>query len=110
MVICPISVAVGCQKCFLFKLCPLKRTLGNFRKGGLDRRSSVLSSAYWNSINKKSDNDDYRDAIESIDFSNISDAPTKLALEKILVAIKSIKETARVERRLREDRRLSLRR
>lgn len=29
MTICPIAIAVGCQKCPAFKICPLKSVLGD---------------------------------------------------------------------------------
>lgn len=29
MTICPIAIAVGCQKCPVFKLCPVKSMLGD---------------------------------------------------------------------------------
>jgi hypothetical protein len=29
MTICPIAIAVGCQKCPAFKICPLKGVLGD---------------------------------------------------------------------------------
>jgi len=32
MTICPIAIAVGCQKCPAFKICPLKRVLGDAPK------------------------------------------------------------------------------
>ena len=32
MTICPIAIAVGCQKCPLFKVCPLKTSLGDAPK------------------------------------------------------------------------------
>jgi len=31
MQICPISIAVGCEKCPAFKLCPLKGILGDYK-------------------------------------------------------------------------------
>ena len=37
----------------------------------------------------------YKNAIESIDLSGISDTLTKTAFDKILVAIKSFKETTK---------------
>ena len=46
MTLCPISLAVGCQKCLLFYLCPLKGVLGNFKRRGKDRRSSEADSNY----------------------------------------------------------------
>ncbi len=32
MTICPIAIAVGCQKCPAFSICPLKRVLGDAPK------------------------------------------------------------------------------
>ncbi len=34
MKICPIAIAVGCQKCPAFKICPLKSALGDAPKTG----------------------------------------------------------------------------
>jgi hypothetical protein len=30
MTICPIAIAVGCEKCPAFKVCPAKVTLGDY--------------------------------------------------------------------------------
>ena len=46
MTLCPVSLAVGCQKCLLFNLCPLKGVLGNFKNRDKDRRSSEKESNY----------------------------------------------------------------
>jgi hypothetical protein len=32
MTICPIAIAVGCQKCPVFKVCPLKSVIGDAPK------------------------------------------------------------------------------
>ncbi|NCN72344.1 MAG: hypothetical protein GW907_14670 [Betaproteobacteria bacterium] len=32
MTICPIAIAVGCQKCPVFKICPVKSVLGDVPK------------------------------------------------------------------------------
>ena len=32
MTICPIAIAVGCKKCPVFKVCPLKTSLGDAPK------------------------------------------------------------------------------
>ncbi len=32
MTLCPIAVAVGCQKCPAFKICPAKGILGDQKK------------------------------------------------------------------------------
>jgi hypothetical protein len=29
MTLCPIAIAVGCQKCPLFKICPVKTIIGD---------------------------------------------------------------------------------
>ena len=34
MVICPIALAVGCNKCPAVSVCPLKSTLGDYRAPG----------------------------------------------------------------------------
>ena len=31
MTLCPIALAVGCQKCPAFKVCPLKSVIGDYR-------------------------------------------------------------------------------
>jgi hypothetical protein len=34
MTVCPIAIAVGCQKCPVFKICPAKSILGDQPKAG----------------------------------------------------------------------------
>jgi hypothetical protein len=31
MVLCPVAIAVGCKKCPVFKVCPLKSVIGDYR-------------------------------------------------------------------------------
>jgi hypothetical protein len=31
MTVCPIAIAVGCKKCPIFKICPVKSTLGDYK-------------------------------------------------------------------------------
>ena len=31
MVVCPVALAVGCIKCPVFKVCPVKRLIGDYR-------------------------------------------------------------------------------
>jgi hypothetical protein len=31
MVICPIAIAVGCKKCPVFAVCPVKTVIGDYR-------------------------------------------------------------------------------
>ena len=33
MTLCPIALAVGCKKCPVFNLCPLKSVIGDYQKG-----------------------------------------------------------------------------
>jgi hypothetical protein len=30
MTLCPVALAVGCRKCPIFSICPLKSTIGNY--------------------------------------------------------------------------------
>ena len=30
MTLCPVAIAVGCKKCPVFSVCPLKSSLGNY--------------------------------------------------------------------------------
>jgi len=32
MTLCPIALVVGCKKCPVFPVCPLKGIIGNYRK------------------------------------------------------------------------------
>jgi hypothetical protein len=32
MTVCPIAIAVGCKKCPAYSVCPLKGTLGDYKK------------------------------------------------------------------------------
>lgn len=34
MTLCPVAVAVGCQKCPAFSICPLKGVIGDQQKTG----------------------------------------------------------------------------
>ena len=31
MTICPVAIAVGCKKCPLFKVCPVKSVIGDYK-------------------------------------------------------------------------------
>lgn len=32
MVICPVALAVGCRKCPIFRVCPVKGVIGDYKK------------------------------------------------------------------------------
>jgi hypothetical protein len=33
MKICPVAIAVGCPKCLVFKVCPVKGVIGGYKPG-----------------------------------------------------------------------------
>lgn len=33
MTLCPISLAVGCKKCAVFSVCPVKGVIGDYKPG-----------------------------------------------------------------------------
>jgi hypothetical protein len=33
MTLCPVALAVGCKKCAIFSMCPLKGVIGDYKKG-----------------------------------------------------------------------------
>ena len=33
MKICPVAIAVGCPKCPVFKVCPVKEAIGGYKPG-----------------------------------------------------------------------------
>jgi hypothetical protein len=37
MKICPIAIAVGCQKCPVFKICPVKSVIGDAPKAAPEK-------------------------------------------------------------------------
>ncbi len=34
MVLCPVAIAVGCRKCPVFTICPVKGVIGDYKKEG----------------------------------------------------------------------------
>ncbi|MCC7328286.1 MAG: hypothetical protein IT521_15935 [Burkholderiales bacterium] len=32
MVLCPVAIAVGCKKCPIFSVCPVKGAIGDYKK------------------------------------------------------------------------------
>ena len=37
MTLCPIALAVGCEKCAAFKVCPLKGVIGDYKEPDTER-------------------------------------------------------------------------
>jgi hypothetical protein len=41
MTLCPVALAVGCRKCPIFSVCPVKTVIGDQAKPGAARPSST---------------------------------------------------------------------
>lgn len=37
MTLCPVALAVGCRKCPVFGVCPLKGVIGDYKPGAADQ-------------------------------------------------------------------------
>jgi len=37
MTLCPVAIAVGCRKCPVFRVCPAKGVIGDFKHDQTDR-------------------------------------------------------------------------
>jgi hypothetical protein len=44
MVICPIAIVAGCEKCPAFKVCPLTKVLGD-QKADVDKKAEKNSAS-----------------------------------------------------------------
>ncbi len=44
MTLCPIAVVVGCQKCPVFKVCPVKDVIGDMPKPGASKPEAKKAS------------------------------------------------------------------
>jgi hypothetical protein len=33
MVLCPVAIAIGCKKCPIFAICPVKSLIGDYKPG-----------------------------------------------------------------------------
>ncbi|MBA3057613.1 MAG: hypothetical protein KJ614_09200 [Gammaproteobacteria bacterium] len=45
MTICPIAIAVGCKKCPIFKVCPVKSVIGDVPKAGAKPAAKVVAKS-----------------------------------------------------------------
>jgi hypothetical protein len=41
MKICPVAIAVGCPKCPVFKVCPVKGIIGGYKEGAEKRAAAA---------------------------------------------------------------------
>ncbi len=42
MVLCPVALAVGCRKCPVFAVCPLKSTIGDYVPDGVPKPQAAV--------------------------------------------------------------------
>ena len=49
MILCPIALTIGCEKCPLFKICPLKAVFGSLKKEEkpIPYARTVHGGKYW---------------------------------------------------------------
>ena len=52
MTLCPIAIAVGCKKCPVYSVCPVKGVIGDAKPGD-DASSSTKDKAHASSAKKK---------------------------------------------------------
>lgn len=45
MVICPVAIAVGCKKCPIFNVCPVKGIIGNHKESAKDEKPKAKPTA-----------------------------------------------------------------
>ena len=55
MTVCPIAIAVGCQKCPAFKICPAKSILGDQPKAGEKQPEKKRSEEHTSELQSRSD-------------------------------------------------------
>jgi hypothetical protein len=41
MVLCPVAIAVGCKKCPVFGICPVKSVIGDYNPDEKDSKSAA---------------------------------------------------------------------
>jgi len=41
MVLCPVAIAVGCKKCPVFGICPVKSIIGDYKPGEKDSKGAA---------------------------------------------------------------------
>jgi hypothetical protein len=43
MVLCPVAIAVGCKKCPIFSVCPVKSVIGDYKPDEKDIKRGTTS-------------------------------------------------------------------
>jgi len=45
MTVCPVAIALGCKKCPIFAICPMKSVIGDHKKTGTKQSGSAATKA-----------------------------------------------------------------
>ncbi len=53
MTLCPVAIAVGCKKCPIFKVCPVKGVIGDYKAPSADAGKPVAGPASKGAKRKK---------------------------------------------------------
>jgi hypothetical protein len=44
MTLCPVALAVGCRKCAVFSVCPLKGVIGNYKETEQEKKQQAVGT------------------------------------------------------------------
>jgi hypothetical protein len=53
MVLCPIAMSVGCRKCPIFRICPVKSVIGDYKPDDATAKTARQGKAKGNSSNQR---------------------------------------------------------
>ena len=53
MILCPVAIAVGCRKCPVFRVCPAKGIIGDYKEGETDQTSNEKNVTAAKATDKK---------------------------------------------------------
>jgi hypothetical protein len=86
MTICPIALAVGCEKCPAFKFCPLTTVLGDLEeKDEIDPSNKIWKENFTTA-------DEYLDKMDDLEKNKKEDAGKQWPLHAIIVDVKGLWE------------------
>lgn len=53
MTLCPIALAIGCKRCAIFSICPVKSVIGDYRPDAADGTAPKDSTAAASKTQRK---------------------------------------------------------
>ena len=53
MILCPVAIAVGCKKCAVFRTCPVKGIIGDYKEDKADQTSDETKATASKPAEKK---------------------------------------------------------